>query len=296
LAAGVIETAALALQLQSQGGLEPVPGHAQLGRHLHDHLSIRLGRVAIRDRRRFLELFAPFFNGSTMRSLRLELEPSVAEALGLPALYLHFVAAAAEDSGFALVRDALRAAQRRDFRGVMRNTTRMPAAIPGIAEMMYWRFARDRLAFPSGAEVYLHVDFEQPAKPVNRVFMRDDRVHVDWDLEVDPLAIAGPATAQLREAWFRNNLQRVAEIEFFAADVIRDGWPVNIYDIYHGAGTTRMAHRPEDGPVGPDLRIFGSDNVYALSSSVFPSMGAANPTFTIMALGVRLAHTLAARR
>jgi choline dehydrogenase-like flavoprotein len=37
------------------------------------------------------------------------------------------------------------------------------------------------------------------------------------------------------------------------------------------------------------LKVHGTSNVYVAGSSVFPSMGAANPTFTAMALALRLA-------
>jgi choline dehydrogenase-like flavoprotein len=45
--------------------------------------------------------------------------------------------------------------------------------------------------------------------------------------------------------------------------------------------------------VDPNLRVFGSRNLYVCSSSVFPTSGFANPTHTIVALAFRLAEHLA---
>jgi hypothetical protein len=62
---------------------------------------------------------------------------------------------------------------------------------------------------------------------------------------------------------------------------------------YHHIGGTRMAITPTQGVVDPDLRVFGTENLYICSTSVFPSAGFANPTHTLLALAVRLADRLA---
>lgn len=59
-------------------------------------------------------------------------------------------------------------------------------------------------------------------------------------------------------------------------------------------GLTRMAANAQDGVVDPDCRVYGLDNLYIASSSVFPTGGFANPTLSIVALGYRVVdHVLA---
>ena len=65
-------------------------------------------------------------------------------------------------------------------------------------------------------------------------------------------------------------------------------------DPAHPLGATRMADRPENGVVDRDGRVFGIDNLYIAGSSTFPTGGHANPTFTIVALALRLADHLRA--
>lgn len=60
----------------------------------------------------------------------------------------------------------------------------------------------------------------------------------------------------------------------------------------HQLGTTRMAARPEDGVVDPNLAVHGVNNLYVASSSVFLTSGQANPTFMIIAFALRLADRL----
>jgi choline dehydrogenase-like flavoprotein len=62
----------------------------------------------------------------------------------------------------------------------------------------------------------------------------------------------------------------------------------------HPSGTTAMGRTPDDGVCNTDLRVFGLENLYLVSSSVFPHQGAANPTLTIVALSLRLAAHLGA--
>lgn len=57
----------------------------------------------------------------------------------------------------------------------------------------------------------------------------------------------------------------------------------------HHMGTTRMAKYDTDGVVDQNLKVFGLENLFISSSSVFPRYGYSNPTMTIVALSLRLA-------
>lgn len=63
----------------------------------------------------------------------------------------------------------------------------------------------------------------------------------------------------------------------------------------HHLGTTRMSDDPDAGVVDRHCKVHGVDNLYVVGSSVFPAGGWAFPTFTIVALGLRLAEHLRTR-
>ena len=63
----------------------------------------------------------------------------------------------------------------------------------------------------------------------------------------------------------------------------------------HHMGTTRMADSSLEGVVDRDCRVHGIDNLHLAGSSVFPTGGWAFPTFTIVALSLRLAEHLRSR-
>lgn len=57
----------------------------------------------------------------------------------------------------------------------------------------------------------------------------------------------------------------------------------------HAACTTRMASDPSQGVVNPELQVFGTDNLFIVSNSVMPTLPAANPTLTLVALAYKAA-------
>jgi choline dehydrogenase-like flavoprotein len=57
-------------------------------------------------------------------------------------------------------------------------------------------------------------------------------------------------------------------------------------------GATRMGGDPATSVVDGDCRLHTVPNVYVAGSSVFPTSGYANPTYTIVALAIRLADHL----
>lgn len=61
---------------------------------------------------------------------------------------------------------------------------------------------------------------------------------------------------------------------------------------WHQMGTTRMSEDPASGVVDRNCRVHGVDNLYVAGASVFPTVGYANPTLTVVALALRLAAHL----
>lgn len=72
-------------------------------------------------------------------------------------------------------------------------------------------------------------------------------------------------------------------------DKLGDGTaPRTLRGEWHHMGTTRMHNEPRMGVVDRQCRVHGTENLYVVGSSVFPTSGYANPTLTIIALALRL--------
>jgi choline dehydrogenase-like flavoprotein len=100
--------------------------------------------------------------------------------------------------------------------------------------------------------------------------------------------------------WDRQGAEQLAELgpklaEEMGAKRISEITALELGLGYHPSGGTAMAQTPDKGVCDSNLRVFGLDNLYLASNSVFPHMGANPPTLTIAALALRLAAHLEGR-
>jgi choline dehydrogenase-like flavoprotein len=65
------------------------------------------------------------------------------------------------------------------------------------------------------------------------------------------------------------------------------------YNQHHIMGTVIMGNDPSDSVVDGDLRCHDHENLYLVTTGVFPSVSCVNPTLTGMALAVRAGQHIA---
>lgn len=134
--------------------------------------------------------------------------------------------------------------------------------------------------------------FEMAPNPASRITLSEkkDEVFGQFEAKID---------------WQLSDLdQRTYEVtaSLFKAAVAKLGgqaWAEDWADVKaqmtvngHHIGTTRMSSEPKDGVVDANLKVHSIDNLYVAGSSVFRTPGISNPTFTIIALSIRLADHL----
>ncbi len=162
------------------------------------------------------------------------------------------------------------------------------------------RMLRHRPPLYLADRIDLYALVEQVPDPASRITLSDERdalgvpiAEVDWrvhDLEYETTRrLAEIITAEFE----RLGLPAPVPTPWMS-DVA--AWREHVLDRAHQLGSMRMAHDEAMGAVDPDCRVFGTDNLYIAGSSVFPTGGHANPTFTIIALAIRLAEHIAERQ
>ncbi len=255
-------------------------GHDLVGRYFMDHAGFPVAEICISDRDRKLVDYRPLggrvfrLNEPTQRRHRLDNCSLVFDQV--PEI---------EDTRHFLLQDGAweRLAPYLEDRGALPESSVLGRLAKHAADedkLFHKRFS----VLP-----------EQPPTPSSRVVLGDEadpfgnrRVHLSWSL---PPAMYRTArrTAELFAAELgRRGLGRVAlDVEALEGEVYQPG--------FHHMGGTRMHADPRRGVVDGDSRVHGVDNLYVAGSSVFPTSGYANPTFTIVALTLRLADHLAAR-
>jgi choline dehydrogenase-like flavoprotein len=140
----------------------------------------------------------------------------------------------------------------------------------------------------------LVVHHEQAPNPDSRVTLASGRdalgmrrAHLHWQLGALDLTSAVRAHALAARALGLARLGR-ARVHLDEAS----GWPADMVAGNHHMGTTRMHDTPKHGVVDAAGAVHGVPNLFIAGSSVFPTVGSANPTLTIVALALRLADHL----
>lgn len=134
--------------------------------------------------------------------------------------------------------------------------------------------------------------FEVAPNPDSRITLSDtvDPVFGQYQTKIDlQLSDVDEQTYNQTTALFKTAVNNLGgSVSFSSWDSVKSQLIVN----GHHIGTTRMSSDPTQGVVDADLKVHSLDNLYVAGSSVFPSAGISNPTFTIITLSIRLAEHL----
>jgi glycine/D-amino acid oxidase-like deaminating enzyme len=293
LAAGALESARILLEIEAALPVSPFRGRS-IGRGLSDHLSCTVARVPARSAPAIGEWFAPRFESGHLRSARLlEAGPPTASPRG----FFHFIFERQEPA-FDLARQALEAWQTRrwpELAAPELAARELGRSLGGLAALAWGRVVRARLHVPRGTPVHLQLDIEQAPCAGRGVSLGGERdgfdrrvARLDWDVSPADLAHA-VAMAQRFARAFHGHARELSELELL--DPIRLG--LTPLDAFHPTGLCRLG-ADDAAVVDLELRVRGLDNLWALSTGVFPSAGSANPVLGMLCLGEELTARLAA--
>jgi choline dehydrogenase-like flavoprotein len=166
------------------------------------------------------------------------------------------------------------------------------ADLDGLASGLYTRFGKAPI-------LDVRPQCEQVPNPASRVYLGSERdalglrrIVVDWRLtDLDVLGMRR-GLAIVGETFTGTGLGRLE-----LSEAMREATPATLAcaEAWHHIGTTRMSEDPRSGVVDRDCRVHGTTNLFVAGSSVFPTTGIVNPTFTIVALAIRMADHLRER-
>ncbi|NOT63776.1 MAG: GMC family oxidoreductase [Acidobacteria bacterium] len=160
-----------------------------------------------------------------------------------------------------------------------------------------------------GSQAILNFNWEQARNENSRITLDDEQldpvfgqpvVHLDWNLmETEKRTIIkGLALCeQYLKARGASDFKILTDLSggperwvFSPTNPVTNQAALQAGD--HHMGALRMSAQPEDGIVDPNLKAHQLDNLYLLSTGVWPTTGCVNPTLTLVALALRLANHL----
>ena len=191
-------------------------------------------------------------------------------------------------AGYAALRAARAEIGHGQWQGLDEKLWAVLTDLDGVASGLY-KGARGMV---SSLDLVAHA--EQTPNPESRLTLTHERdvlgmpkLKVDWRLTRDDKRSLLESTLRVGEELARLRLGRIKIEEWLLAG--EDAWPNPIWSGCHHMGTTRMSDDPSAGVVDRNCRMHGVANLYVAGSSVFPTGGYVTPTFTIVALALRMA-------
>src|SRR4030095_6535997 len=163
-----------------------------------------------------------------------------------------------------------------------------------MPHFLYRAFKAARGRFGKDVSELVIVNYcEQAPNPSSRVFLSDERdklnmnrLILDWKVGAEETRTLVRLQELLDQYLRKTNIGslKTAANEIDAA--------LSYTDASHHIGTTRMSEHPRNGVVDQNCKVHGVENLFIAGSSVFPTCGYANPTWSIVALTLRLAEHL----
>jgi choline dehydrogenase-like flavoprotein len=272
--------------------------HDQIGRYFHDHVAYHAAELHSPGRERAIDRLGPFYVDGTVHSAKLEASAVLRGREHLLAVMAHVVVMEPDDSGAAAVRNLLRSLQHGKLKeAIFANLLPVLRGVGDVARLVFYSRFRKRRAISKRAVLKLNIDVEQAPDPDNRIRLSETetdaigltRTVVDWKVREPELDTA------LRYAYLIQDYLKALGMETveWIDSVVQHTSP-RMMDTTHMMGGLRMGTDPAASVVSPELTVHGLANLHVASCAVFPSGSSSNPTFTMMALALRLGDRLAA--
>lgn len=247
-----------------------------------------------------IQSFAPYMRGSTLYKARLEASEKIRIERGWLSVGAEFPIEEPESSDERRVLTLLRGLQRGEAHRILSTEfTHLPSTAVKIGRMLVSAKVKHRRYISDRARMIL-LDVEQRPNPESRVKLTTDRDAVgmpkavlDWKISAEEHETLHCFARELRNIFRQHELANLK----LNSEYPGDGDVVRCRkDSFHMMGGLRMGTDPSSSVVDSSLQVHGVRNLRILSCAVFPTGGSSNPTFTMLALGLRLADQFATRR
>jgi choline dehydrogenase-like flavoprotein len=295
---GGIETPRLLLNSNSVESNGIGNRHDMVGRFFQDHPTIAFP-IHVIDRKRFNR----FYNSFRSKGIRYVIKLAASKSLQRRARILNVGAEvyypSTDSDSITAARTLLRQIRtRRHLSHVPRTFLTAATRVDKVALAALSRMIGGVPTSVGSAKPHLAIFCEQVPNPASRISLSTDadrlglrRAVLDWRMTTHEVQSAQTFLDSLATEWARMGMALIDKTPTASSEGMAQPF-AGYGDAYHHMGSTRMGTDPKSSVVDAQCRVHGYDNLYIGSASVFPTGGFSNPTFTLIALSLRIADQL----
>lgn len=299
LAAGTVEIARLMLSPLEDGRIPSWAENPWLGRGFIDHIEATAGKVTLLDKEKFHHVFDNLYIDKVKYFPRVKFSAEGQRSAKVLDVAGRFEFRSQYKEHLANLKLFARSLINGRLPGDISKMPAHLAAVWKVALPLVVRYFKSKRAFnPADAGIDFMLMSEQWPTRDSRISLASEtnalgafRVDVNWTIDGRELESMGAFAEQAKASFEELGL---AKIELDPLLVARDPRFMDSFlDYYHQMGGARIGISAQAGVVDSDLKVYGADNLFVGGAAVFPFSGFGNPTYTAMALGLRLSDHLA---
>ena len=289
IAAGAIESVRLLL-LNSKSKKESSPISSEwLGKCFMDHPCIEVGTISLENTKKLQKRFSTQFVRSKKYSVRLSLSKKFiySKKLLSASASIMFAYKDPTDNPYFQAKKAICSKRPMELLALLKKI--------GTFFKIGKHLLFDQFIYRPNSKAVVTIMAEQ--EPIKESYLslcneKDifdvEKIRVNWQISSrtwESIIELARAISEEFDAWDMGQMNIYPQIRASNPE-----WETLLSDVNHHMGGSRMSDSKEDGVVDKDLKVWGVENLFVCSCSVFPTSSHSNPTLTLLALASRLAE------
>lgn len=304
LANGTIEICRLLL-ISGKAEDCPYKENNWIGKYFQDHLNMVVGQITNPSKSLFSRFVNIIRNGEKLQpKIRINTTREDDQHLGITAFFSFDSKVSHHLDNVKQFGKAImgRSQQKLGVAGKIKLFTKVISATPQILLIIYNYVKKNRIYVPFKSSISLSLQAQQISIPLSSVTISSNefdkfnrpKAIIDWQIDGREFEKIREFCIKLSQYLNANKLGTLQFEKWFEKEIGEGGgsWLTHVSDVYHQAGGTIMSTTADTGVVDCNLKIHGTDNVFACGACVMPTSGYANTTLTALALTMRLANHL----
>lgn len=297
LANGTLEISRILLWTSKKNQEVAWANNKWVGKSFQDHLDVVVGKLKVVNKEKFSNLFENIIYSGYKYQPKLRLPDQVVRGLGLPYVACSFIYRSSIAEHLSYLKVLVKSLRSGSIDVPLYELPRRLVAAAAVWVPLIVRYVKaNRIHSPADLGVFVNLHCEQLPLTKSVIELDDTKVdangipliRLNWQIDGGSELVAVKEFCRRLEVFMSSEGLANFEVD---ADVLAS--PASLIeharDSFHQCGGARMGGSAEAGVVDASMRVHGCKNLFVIGAATFPSSSYANPTFTALALALRVA-------